>query len=123
MNFKGVFGIYDKPDVQKIYTAFEIAELLDTSVENVRNIANYYHIEYKVIKRKMIFDYDAVRLVKERHEARLNKKKQQAITKRLEKTPQETAALEDHSLVTDKRCLDFNYWPDVVPDCFKECEG
>ena len=98
MNFKGVFGIYDKPDVQKIYTAFEIAELLDTSVENVRNIA-------------------------ERHEARLNKKKQQAITKRLEKTPQETAALEDHSLVTDKRCLDFNYWPDVVPDCFKECEG
>ena len=123
MNFKGEFGIYEKPDVQKVYTVFEVAELLDTSVENIRNIANYYHIDYRVIMHKMIFDYDSVRLVKERYEARLNKKKQQSITKRLEKTPEKAEVPEDHSLVTDKRCLDLNFWPDVVPKCFEELDA
>ena len=28
-----------------------------------------------------------------------------------------------HPLVTDKRWLKLNEWPDVIPDCFKECEG
>ena len=27
-----------------------------------------------------------------------------------------------HPLVTDKRWLKLNEWPDVIPDCFKECE-
>ena len=37
-----------------------------------------------------------------------------------------TAELEEaetlHPLVTDKRCLNLNWWPDIIPDCFKECE-
>ena len=28
----------------------------------------------------------------------------------------------EHPLVTDKRCLNLYYWPDVIPDCFKDME-
>ena len=28
-----------------------------------------------------------------------------------------------HPLVTDKRCLNFNWWPDVIPECFKELDA
>lgn len=113
-----------RPDIQKVYTTRELADLLNTTDAQIRNIANYYHIEYKVIKtqksRAMIFDYDAARLVKARHEVRLQKKKQLAITER--QAPTEIEKLEDHRLVTDKRCLNLNYWPDTTPDCFKEVD-
>lgn len=113
-----------RPDVQKIYTTRELADLLNTTDAQIRNIANYYHIEYKIVKtnnsRAMIFDYDAARLVKERYEVRLQKKKQLAITERQD--PKEIEELEDHRLVIDKRFLDLSYWPDIVPDCFKECK-
>jgi hypothetical protein len=66
-----------------------------------------------------LYSYEAFKRIKEHREARLSKKKQIFVN---ERTPEEIAALEDHSLVTDKRCLDLNYWPDVVPVCFKECE-
>ena len=29
---------------------------------------------------------------------------------------------QEHPLVTDKRCLNLYYWPDVIPDCFKDME-
>ena len=28
----------------------------------------------------------------------------------------------EHPLVTDKRCLDFNWWPEAEPECFKNLE-
>lgn len=30
------------------------------------------------------------------------------------------ALTEDHSLVTDSRCFDLDWWPDPVPDCFHD---
>lgn len=29
----------------------------------------------------------------------------------------------DHPLVTDLRCMDLNYWPEVWPVCFMDMEG
>ena len=127
MMLKGVFSLTQKPDVQKLYTTTEIARLLNCPESQVRNIAAYYNIGFdKQINykgaRAHLYSYDSVRRIKERYEARLNKRKQKEITARLERTPQELAALQDHSLVKDKRCLNLDYWPDVVPECFKECE-
>lgn len=116
--------MYSKPEKQKVYTTQEIADLLEISTTLVRNIAGYYHIEYQIVQtghsRAMMFTYDGVREIKARYEARLNKKKQSLV--KIERTPEEAEKLEDHSLVTDKRCLSLNYWPDVIPNCFEEEE-
>ena len=117
-------NLVEKPEKQKIYTTLEIAQILGTTLADVRNIASYYHIEHDVVQEdeahRAYYTYDAYRLIKERFEMR-NNKKIKKIIKNYEPV-EEVAALEDHSLVTDKRCLDLNYWPDVVPVCFKECE-
>ena len=45
------------------------------------------------------------------------------LKKKAEETEKETVDLEGlHPLVTDKRCLKLGYWPDVIPDCFKEVD-
>ena len=117
-------NLVEKPEKQKIYTTVEIAQILDITLADVRNIASYYHIEHDVIQEgeahRAYYTYDAYRLIKERVEMRRNKK-----TKKSNENyepAEEVAALGEHSLVTDKRCLDLNYWPDVIPDCFEECE-
>lgn len=124
MNLKGDFGITQKPTEQRFYTTEEIAKLLKCSTAVIRNITSYYHIDCdKKVRdksaRRSLYSYEAFKRIKEHREARLSKKKQIFVN---ERTPEEIAALEDHSLVTDKRCLDLNYWPDIIPDCFKECE-
>ena len=117
-------NLVEKPEKQKVYTTVEIAQILDTTLADVRNIASYYHIEHDVVQEgeahRAYYTYDAYRLIKERVEMRRNKK-----IKKVMKTyepAEEVAVLEDHSLVTDKRCLDLNYWPDTIPDCFKEVD-
>ena len=118
------YSLTQRPEKQKVYTTQEIADLLEISTTLVRNIAGYYHIEYQIVQtghsRAMMFTYDGVREIKARYEARLNKKKQSLV--KIERTPEENEKLEDHSLVTDKRWLKLNEWPDTIPDCFKECE-
>lgn len=112
---------------QKLYTTDEIAEMLNCTPSVVRNITSYYHIrsEKEVRDRSVrhaLYSYDAVRLIKEYHVRRREKAKGKMITLFPERTEEEIAALEDHTLVTDKRCLDLNWWPDVVPSCFAETE-
>ncbi len=70
-------NLVEKPEKQKIYTTEEIAQILDTSLTDVRNIASYYHIEHDVIQEgeahRAYYTYDAYRLIKERVEIRRNK--------------------------------------------------
>ena len=129
MNFKGMFGIYEKPEAQKVYTVQETADLLEASCDEVRKYIVYRNIPHKVIRTKesraIILDYDAVRLIKEYHEAKLKKREETKRNELLKKQREETAVTEqaeDHPLVTDKRCLKLSWWPDIIPDCFKECE-
>ena len=129
MNFKGMFGIYDKPDKQKVYTVQETADLLEASCDEVRKYIVYRNIPHQVIRTKesraIILDYDAVRLIKEYHEAKLKKREETKKNELLKKQSEDAAGAEkaeDHPLVTDKRCLKLNWWPDIIPDCFKECE-
>lgn len=114
-----------KPEVQKIYTTQEIAEYLETTCSVIRNIVSYYHIPRSVVptenSRAAFYSYDAVREIKEYFEAKKSKERQAIIRQKLlekELTDEEAETL--HPLVTDKRCLNLNWWPDVVPECFKE---
>ena len=126
MNFKGMFGIYEKPEAQKVYTVQETADLLEASCDEVRKYIVYRNIPHKVIRTKesraIILDYDAVRLIKEYHEAKLKKREETKRNELLKKQKEETEKAEDHPLVTDKRCLKLSWWPDIIPDCFKELE-
>ena len=114
-----------RPDVQKSYTTQELADLLETSTDKIRNIVSYYHIEHEIVQTKnsraMLLNYDAVRLVKAYHDQRINDRVK--IAKAAEKPEDETTGAEDHPLVTDKRWLKLNEWPDVIPDCFKELDA
>lgn len=128
MNFKGEYGIYEKPDIQKVYTVQETADLLEASCDEVRKIISYRNIAHKVVatkqSRAILLDYDAVRLVKEYHDEKVRKRKEAArhAENEKQKHEEETVGAEDHPLVTDKRFLKLSYFPDIVPDCFKELE-
>ena len=114
-----------RPEVQKVYTTKEVAELLDVSEAIIRGIVQYHNLDQSIVSTKSsrvaIYSYDTVRQIKEIHEARLNKIKMSE-QKRMLKEMQTDEDAQLHPLVTDKRCLKLSYWPDIVPNCFKECE-
>lgn len=116
-----------KPIEQRLFTTSEIAEKLGCTTSVIRNITNYYHIHSeKEIREKCIrralYSYEAFKLIKEYRENKKNNSKTRAIVPYLERTEQEVAVIEDHSLVTDKRCLDLNWWPETVPSVFQDNE-
>ena len=112
-----------KPDVQKVYTTKEVADLLDISDGMVRGIVTYHNLDQTLVKtshgRIAVYTYDTVRQIKEIHEARAKQMKmaeQQKLLKSMEADEQ----AELHPLVTDKRFLKLSYFPEVVPNCFEE---
>lgn len=66
-----------RPDIQKVYTTKEVADLLDTSEAIVRGIVQYHNLDQKIVSttssRVAIYTYDTVRQIKEIHEARQKK--------------------------------------------------
>jgi len=115
--------MYSKPDTQKIYTTQEVADLLDVSITHVRRIARLSNVEFTFVTmnraRNMVFNYDAVRLMQ--YYWKKNCKDRVKVAKKKTEPEEETDGA-DHPLVFDKRCLKLAFWPDVIPDCFKECE-
>jgi len=117
-----------RPEVQKFYTVQETADLLDTSCDEVRRIIGYYKIKHEVVvtkqSRAIMLDYDNFRLVKSISEEKQKRREEAAKEAELKKQKheEETDGAENHPLVTDKRFLKLSYFPDVIPDCFKECE-
>lgn len=117
-----------RPDVQKFYSVQETADLLDTSCDEVRRIVLYYKVKHETVRTRqskaIMLDYDAYRLVKDIHEEKEQKRKEAAKNAELKKQKheEETDGAEKHPLVKDKRFLSLSFFPDVIPDCFKECE-
>lgn len=115
-----------RPEVQKVYTTKEVAELLDTSEAIVRGIVQYHHLDQSIVSTKStraaIYSYDTVRQIKEIHEARckrINVNEQKRRLAELEEKEM-TELEEQHPLVIDKRFLKLNYFPETVPSCFEE---
>ena len=117
-----------RPDVQKFYSVQETADLLDTSCDEVRRIVLYYKVKHETVRTRqskaIMLDYDAYRLVKDIHEEKEQRRKEAAKNAELKKQKheEETDGAEKHPLVKDKRFLSLSYFPNVIPDCFKECE-
>lgn len=115
-----------KPEVQKIYTTNEIALLLNTSAAIVRNIVGYYNIPHSIAptgnSRAAYYSYDTMRIIKQYYEAIQNRADahQKALLRKKLNEEENEAEENDHPLVTDKRFLKLSYFPDVIPECFKE---
>ena len=120
------YSLTQKPEIDRIYTVHEIAELFECSDNVVRNISFRLDIPHTYITknkaRVVIYPYGSLRLFKNYFNARAKKRNETALKKVTLIREEETTGAEDHPLVTDKRCLNLNWWPDVVPDCFKESE-
>ena len=52
-----------RPDVQKFYTVQEVADLLETSCDEVRRIIGYYKVKHEIVRTKqsraIMVDYDS----------------------------------------------------------------
>ena len=113
----------DRATEENNYTTKQLAELLGTSSSCISNIAIRYNIPKKVLiaEKARVAYFSKESLEKFRN---ILDEMQDKRAKWEQKRTEATAALEEaetlHPLVTDKRCLNLNWWPDVVPECFKE---
>ena len=108
------------------YTTQQVAELAGCSDAHVANLASRYHI-YKITqptlngKRAYYPKESAEKIIEIMCTAR--EKRLEAAKKKAEQTKAENeASAELHPLVTDKRCLNLRYWPDITPKCFADLE-
>ena len=113
----------DRATEENNYTTKQLAKLLGTSSSCISNIAIRYNIPKKVLiaEKARVAYFSKESLEKFRN---ILDEMQDKRAKWEQKRTEATAALEEaeilHPLVTDKRCLNLNWWPDVVPECFKE---
>ena len=117
----------DRAIEENYYTTKQVAELTGVSSSCISNIALRYKIEKKIViaeKARVAYfskeNFEKIRDILDEMQdkrAKWEQKKAEATAAELE----EAEAL--HPLVTDKRCLNLNWWPDVVPECFKELDA
>lgn len=116
-----------KPDVQKVYTTEEVAELLEVSTAIVRSIVVYNNLDQKVLPtdkgRRAYYTYDTFRQIKAIHENKLKKRNAFIKNQQNKQTETNEADADAHPLVKDKRFLNLSFFPDVIPDCLKELEN
>lgn len=106
----------------RVFTTEEIANLIGCTVSTVKRIQKNRNIvrvmRQEGSQRRAYYSYAAYRLIESVFaKNRLQKKQEQEEVKVCT-----VAKSEEHPLVTDKRLLNTYYFPDVIPDCFKEME-
>jgi hypothetical protein len=120
------YSLTQKPEIDRIYTVHEIAELFECSDDVVRNISFRLDIPHtyttKNKARVTIYPYGSLRFFKNYFDARAKKRNETALKKVTLIREEETDGAENHPLVKDKRFLKLSFFPDVIPECFKECE-
>ena len=106
------------------YTTSQIADMLNCSKSWISYISCRYKIDHALTSdhnsKVAYYSQEAVNKILEI--AELKKKQKCTPQKITEIAQQQTASAEDHPLVKDLRCLNFRYWPDIVPNCFKELD-
>lgn len=113
----------DRATEENNYTTKQLAELLGTTSSCISNMAIRYNIPKKVLiaekARVAYFSKESLEQFRNILDEMQDKR-----AKWEQKRTEATAELEEaetlHPLVTDKRCLNLNWWPDIVPECFKE---
>lgn len=122
---KDKYNVYSRPNKDKIYTVQEIADLCECSCDVIRNVTNRLNIPHEYVTknkaRVSVYPYSSVKIIME-HQAEKEKKRKEIALKKDKAKENKAEDLKKHPLVTDVRCFDLNWWPDVIPDCFKEAE-
>ena len=121
------YDITHQIEERRLFSIKEIAKMLDCSLLEIRNIINYYHIKFeKMVSgngvKYAVYSYQAFMRIKVYHESRMEKARGKLTVLCQKMVKEEAAALDQHPLVTDKRCLDMDYWPDTIPLVFMEDE-
>ena len=104
------------PAEARLFSTFEVAKAAGLHPAQINALARKYGVLYSIVNvngnRKARFTYESMRRLvliaktapKKRDELQFNDVEN------------------EHPLVTDKRCLNLSYWPDVVPVCFEEVD-
>lgn len=117
------YNITHEIEERRLFSIKEIAKMLDCSLLEIRNIINYYHIKFeKMVSgngvKYAVYSYQAFMRIKVYHESRMEKARGKLTVLCQKMVKEEAAALDQHPLVTDKRCLDMDYWPETIPLVF-----
>jgi len=110
---------FDGPEQERTFSTQEITELLNISHAFVMSVSRRLGLE---IKKKNDETHACVwsYLDFKRIEKAVKQNKKINAMRRPKNVLYSNA--QEHPLVTDKRCLNLYYWPDVIPDCFKDME-
>ena len=112
-----------RPDVQKVYTTKEVAQLLDVTEAVVRGIVKQHDLDFSVCSTKnsraAFYSYDTVRQIKAYHDAIVQKQEKYRLDK-IKAMQDQSISNEEmkalHPLVTDERFFKLSYFPDVSID-------
>lgn len=115
---KGPYSLGSVPEEQRLFTTSEVAKMAGITEAAVRSFVLRFNIEVEISKTKKsraaFYSWKSTQLIIDLAKRR---RKPSEVKKDL---VEKKADSSEHPLVTDKRCLDFNYWPDIVPVSFKE---
>ena len=117
------FEIKNPVNVEKKFTALQLANIFNCSDGAIHVYSNEIGLQPKILRegarRFSQWSYSDYIILKYYIGER-----RKGITKDKIKIPVEmlNSSENEHPLVTDKRCLKLNYWPDVVPSCFQDLE-
>lgn len=115
---KHKYGIAQRPENERRFTTEDVIKALGVSRAFIFNTCTKYGIIYETQlegnTKRAYFSYENMQEIK--HYIGRAKHKSE-----LELQAEESE--DAHPLVTDKRCLNLNYWPDSVPACFKGGEN
>lgn len=121
------YDVIHEVEERRLFSIKEIAKMLDCSLLEIRNIINYYHINFeKMVSgngvKYAVYSYQAFLEIKVYHESKIEKArdKKNILCRKVQK--KKIMILDEHPLVTDKRCLDLNWWPDITPSCFADLD-
>ena len=114
------YSAHDIPEKQRYFTTREICEITGKSDNTVRKVARLLGIDYEIRpvgnQRNAYFSW----LQKQKFVEYFKQHKSEKKIKEELVTSDESQ--KDHPLVKDVRCLQFSYWPDTVPNCFKDLD-
>lgn len=113
----------------RMYTTNEIAEILKvpkTQVQNAINVLEIIARSKRVETRTKSSEFDAAqtdiicKYIKWGCKRNMTPAQFASLQAEVEKL--QGGVEMEHPLVTDKRCLKMNYWPNIVPKCFEDIE-
>ena len=123
LNIREKWVYTQRPENERKFLASDMANALEVTLPTFYSLMKKLDLDSSLVKdargrKVLVFSHDALARCREELERRENAEKAKREIGRAELE----AAQAEHPLVTDPRCLKFSYWPDVIPDCFKECE-